>query len=79
MVSFECEALKADKAAEDHIKQFMPKLAGMDAVGKLYFTSFGHVKTVRLGVFLNVWLVNGKECTLPRIPALDYSIRITCN
>ncbi|XP_031286788.1 uncharacterized protein LOC116145473 isoform X2 [Pistacia vera] len=31
-VSFECETLKADKAAEDHIKQFMPKLAGMDAV-----------------------------------------------
>lgn len=33
-VSFECETLKADKAAEDHIKKFMPKLAGMDAVGK---------------------------------------------
>uniref|UniRef100_A0A803LSG1 Uncharacterized protein n=1 Tax=Chenopodium quinoa TaxID=63459 RepID=A0A803LSG1_CHEQI len=33
IVSFECEALKADKAAEDHIRQFMPKLAGMDAVG----------------------------------------------
>ncbi|KAG6735803.1 hypothetical protein POTOM_061534 [Populus tomentosa] len=31
-VSFECETLKADKAAEDHIKQFMPKLAGLDAV-----------------------------------------------
>ncbi|XP_031263781.1 uncharacterized protein LOC116122015 [Pistacia vera] len=31
-VSFECETLKADKAAEDHIMQFMPKLAGMDAV-----------------------------------------------
>ncbi|CAN0892460.1 hypothetical protein LINGRAHAP2_LOCUS17550 [Linum grandiflorum] len=31
-VSFECETLKADKAAEDHIKQFMPKLAGQDAV-----------------------------------------------
>jgi len=33
-VSFECETLKADKAAEDHIKKFMPKLAGLDAVGK---------------------------------------------
>lgn len=33
LLSFECETLKADKAAEDHIKQFMPKLAGMDAVG----------------------------------------------
>ncbi|GFZ19267.1 hypothetical protein Acr_27g0010060 [Actinidia rufa] len=27
---FECKTLKADKAAEDHIRQFMPKLAGMD-------------------------------------------------
>ncbi|MCH97445.1 HAT family dimerization domain containing protein, partial [Trifolium medium] len=33
-VSFECETLKADSAAEDHIRKFMPKLAGMDAVGK---------------------------------------------
>ncbi|XP_002279000.1 uncharacterized protein LOC100243877 isoform X3 [Vitis vinifera] len=32
VVSFECETLKADKAAEDHIRQFMPKLAGLDAV-----------------------------------------------
>lgn len=32
-VSFDCETLKAEKAAEDHIKQFMPKLAGLDAVG----------------------------------------------
>ncbi|KAJ4707391.1 Imidazole glycerol phosphate synthase subunit HisH [Melia azedarach] len=31
-VSFECETLKADKAAEDHIRQYMPKLAGLDAV-----------------------------------------------
>lgn len=31
-VSFECETLKAEKAAEDHIKQYMPKLAGLDAV-----------------------------------------------
>ncbi|KAJ8750208.1 hypothetical protein K2173_014123 [Erythroxylum novogranatense] len=31
-VSFECETLKADAVAEDHIKQFMPKLAGFDAV-----------------------------------------------
>ncbi|KAL3629421.1 hypothetical protein CASFOL_026643 [Castilleja foliolosa] len=31
-VSFECETLKADKAAEDHISKFMPKLVGMDAV-----------------------------------------------
>ncbi|XP_057447681.1 uncharacterized protein LOC130739420 isoform X2 [Lotus japonicus] len=32
LVSFECETLKADKAAEDHIRQFMPKLAGLDAI-----------------------------------------------
>jgi len=32
-VSFECETLKAEDAAEDHIRKFMPKLAGMDAVG----------------------------------------------
>ncbi|GAB4827350.1 hypothetical protein Ancab_034237 [Ancistrocladus abbreviatus] len=32
MVSFVCETLKADQAAEDHVRQFMPKLAGMDAV-----------------------------------------------
>ncbi|XP_061365423.1 uncharacterized protein LOC133308750 [Gastrolobium bilobum] len=32
LVSFECQTLKAEKAAEDHIKQFMPKLAGLDAV-----------------------------------------------
>lgn len=31
-VSFECETLKAGKAAEDHIRKFMPKLAGLDAV-----------------------------------------------
>ena len=32
MVFFECQTLKADKAAEDHIRQFMPKLMGLDAV-----------------------------------------------
>ncbi|XP_010258156.1 PREDICTED: uncharacterized protein LOC104598007 isoform X1 [Nelumbo nucifera] len=31
-VSFECETLKADKAAEDHIRQFMPNVAGLNAV-----------------------------------------------
>lgn len=34
LISFECETLKAEEAAEDHIKKFMPKLAGMDAVGE---------------------------------------------
>ncbi|MED6181055.1 hypothetical protein PIB30_015973 [Stylosanthes scabra] len=32
LVSFECQTLKADKAAEEHIRQFMPKLMGLDAV-----------------------------------------------
>ncbi|XP_030464993.2 uncharacterized protein LOC115684398 isoform X2 [Syzygium oleosum] len=32
VVSFECETLKAEEAAEDHIKKFMPKLKGLDAV-----------------------------------------------
>ncbi|KAK6155037.1 hypothetical protein DH2020_009285 [Rehmannia glutinosa] len=31
-VSFECETLKAEEAAEDHLRKFMPKLVGMDAV-----------------------------------------------
>lgn len=32
-VHFECETLKADEAAQDHLRRFMPKLVGMDAVG----------------------------------------------
>ncbi|KAK6913317.1 hypothetical protein RJ641_022918, partial [Dillenia turbinata] len=32
LVSFECETLKADKTAEDHIKEYMPELAGLDAI-----------------------------------------------
>ncbi|XP_021905226.1 uncharacterized protein LOC110820127 isoform X2 [Carica papaya] len=31
-VFFECETLKSEKAAEEHIRKFMPKLAGLDAV-----------------------------------------------
>ncbi|XP_010528384.1 PREDICTED: uncharacterized protein LOC104805498 isoform X2 [Tarenaya hassleriana] len=31
-ISFECETLKAEKAAEEHVKQFMPKLAGLDVI-----------------------------------------------
>uniref|UniRef100_A0A0D3AWJ8 Uncharacterized protein n=1 Tax=Brassica oleracea var. oleracea TaxID=109376 RepID=A0A0D3AWJ8_BRAOL len=38
-VSFECETLKADQAAEDHIGQFMPKLAGLDAVININWTN----------------------------------------
>uniref|UniRef100_A0A0D3FFA0 Uncharacterized protein n=1 Tax=Oryza barthii TaxID=65489 RepID=A0A0D3FFA0_9ORYZ len=29
---FECETLKADKAAEEHISKYMPNLKGLDAV-----------------------------------------------
>lgn len=32
VVSFNCETLKSDKAAEEHISKFLPKLAGLDAV-----------------------------------------------
>ncbi|XP_065855875.1 uncharacterized protein [Euphorbia lathyris] len=31
-VSFACETLKSDEAAEEHIRKFMPKLSGLDAV-----------------------------------------------
>ncbi|WOL10457.1 hypothetical protein Cni_G19212 [Canna indica] len=31
-VSFECETLKSDNAAEEHIKNYMPNLVGLDAV-----------------------------------------------
>lgn len=33
VITFECETLKADTEAEDHIKKFMPSLVGRDAVG----------------------------------------------
>lgn len=31
-VSFVCETLKSDSAAEEHLKKYMPNLAGVDAV-----------------------------------------------
>ncbi|XP_022144427.1 uncharacterized protein LOC111014113 isoform X2 [Momordica charantia] len=31
-ISFECQTLKSEQAAEEHIRQFIPKLAGQDAV-----------------------------------------------
>ncbi|PKA57388.1 hypothetical protein AXF42_Ash013575 [Apostasia shenzhenica] len=31
-ISFECEMLKADDAAEEHLKKYMPNLVGLDAV-----------------------------------------------
>ncbi|KAG6477574.1 hypothetical protein ZIOFF_066841 [Zingiber officinale] len=34
LVSFECDTLKADNAAEEHIKTYMPNLVGLDAVGR---------------------------------------------
>ncbi|RZC60936.1 hypothetical protein C5167_022708 [Papaver somniferum] len=43
-VSFDCETLKADKAAEDHIRQFMPNLVGLEDVvvnvGKMTIAGF---------------------------------------
>jgi len=37
-VSFKFETLKAENAADDHIRQlFLPKLAGIDGVGMLIF------------------------------------------
>lgn len=39
-VHFECETLKSDEAAEDHLSKFMPKLVGMDAVGNYYSIFF---------------------------------------
>ncbi|XP_068654558.1 uncharacterized protein [Aristolochia californica] len=32
LISFECETLKADMAADDHIRKFMPNVSGLDAV-----------------------------------------------
>ncbi|KAJ3669815.1 hypothetical protein LUZ60_010139 [Juncus effusus] len=32
LISFECETLKAENAAEDHIRKYMPNLSGLDAV-----------------------------------------------
>ncbi|GJN30934.1 hypothetical protein PR202_gb19281 [Eleusine coracana subsp. coracana] len=32
LLSFECETLKADKDAEEHITKYMPNLCGLDAV-----------------------------------------------
>ncbi|KAL5217984.1 hypothetical protein ABZP36_018668 [Zizania latifolia] len=33
-VTFECETLKADKAAEEHISKYMPNLSGLDAIDR---------------------------------------------
>lgn len=35
-VSFECETLKAENAAEEHIKKFMPNVSGLNAVGNYH-------------------------------------------
>lgn len=57
-VSFECETLKADKAAEDHLRKFMPKLVGMDAVGK-FLTTF--LISREFILFKSVYLHNTNE------------------
>ena len=33
VIFFECDTLKADKEAEDHVMRFLPSLVGCDAVG----------------------------------------------
>ncbi|CAH1422826.1 unnamed protein product [Lactuca virosa] len=38
-ISFKCETLKADEVAEGHIRQFMPKLTGLDVVVNIGKTS----------------------------------------
>ncbi|XP_054803858.1 uncharacterized protein LOC129307028 [Prosopis cineraria] len=43
LVSFECQTLKAEKEAEDHIRRFMPKLTGLNAVvniGRMTISGF---------------------------------------
>ncbi|XP_057521760.1 uncharacterized protein LOC130801857 isoform X1 [Amaranthus tricolor] len=57
-VSFECQSLKADKAAEDHIKQFMPKLMGMDAVGR----------NSMICVLLGVWVIIDAVWQIDNVP-----------
>lgn len=64
-VSFECETLKADEAAEDHIRQFMPKLAGLDAVSTYKNQLFLPSCAISLHYgFLFCWITNNlNECT----------------
>lgn len=42
-VSFECETLKADREAENHIKRFLPSLVARDAVGEILILRLAHV------------------------------------
>lgn len=42
VIAFECETLKADTEAEDHVRKFMPSLVGRDAVGG---SSYSHVSS----------------------------------
>lgn len=50
-VHFECETLKSDEAAEDHLRKFMPKLIGMDAVGKYYYMFYLESSLVYIHLF----------------------------
>uniref|UniRef100_A0A0E0KBH0 Uncharacterized protein n=1 Tax=Oryza punctata TaxID=4537 RepID=A0A0E0KBH0_ORYPU len=38
-ISFECETLKVDKAAEEHISKYMPNLSGLDAISNVFCCS----------------------------------------
>lgn len=40
VISFECETLKADSEAEEHVKKFLPSLVGRDAVGEHAYSHF---------------------------------------
>lgn len=42
-VFFECETLKADREAENHIKRFLPSLVARDAVGDFLTLCLAHV------------------------------------
>lgn len=55
-VSFECGTLKADQAAEDHIRQFMPKLAGLDAVSTSNQQSPSCAISLHYGFLCFVWI-----------------------
>jgi hypothetical protein len=42
-VTFECETLKADREAENHIQRFLPSLVARDAVGEFLTLRLAHV------------------------------------
>lgn len=61
VISFECETLKADIEAEEHLKKFLPSLVGRDAV-----VNIGHM-TIK-GLSLSVKEITGGNRVKPRVP-----------